>query len=175
MSLTLYNNIYQRYFIDSKKVDDDINICVKLLKKTQRLYFIGNGGSNAICSHMANDFNKNAKLFSLSFTDSATVSCFTNDFGTDNSITEWLKLHFTNNDVLIAISSSGESNNIINACSYAKQCGATIITLSGFEANNRLAQLGTVNFHVPANQFGIVECFHQIILHAILDEYVNQL
>ena len=82
---------------------------------------------------------------------------------------EWLKIYFSEGDVLVAISSSGNSPNIVNAVSEATKKGK-VITLSGFKPDNKLKAMGDLNFYINASNYGIVECFHQVILHVILDE-----
>jgi D-sedoheptulose 7-phosphate isomerase len=145
---------------------------VELLKPVKRMLFIGNGGSNAICSHMMEDFMKIARKQTLSFSDPALITCFANDYGYENALKEWINFNFQDGDVLVAISSSGESKNILNAASAHLSKGGALITLSGFEKGNSLSKLGTINFQTPIKNYGVVECFHQVILHSILDELV---
>jgi len=83
---------------------------------------------------------------------------------------EWLGIYGQAGDVLVAISSSGNSMNIVNAVEKANALGMSAITLSGFKPDNKLRKLGHVNFYIPESDYGIVECFHQVILHAILDD-----
>ncbi len=159
-------------FYNSETIFNELNKTIALInenKNSSRIFFIGNGGSNSICSHMMEDFAKILKIKTYCFSDPALVTCFSNDYGYENAIKEWLKIFFSEKDILIAISSSGESNNIINSVNYVKSLNSKIITLSGFDENNRLKKLGDLNFHVPSNSYGIVECLHQIILHMVLD------
>ena len=104
-----------------------------------------------------------------SFSDAALFTCYANDFGYDKAMAEWLKMFFTREDLLVAISSSGESANILNAVKYAKDQGGKVITLSGFKPENSLKKLGDINFHIDVSSYGIAECYHQVILHIILD------
>lgn len=124
-----------------------------------------------ICSHMYEDYAKIGKFKTYIFSDPALITCFSNDYGYENAMAEWLKIYFNKNDLLIAVSSSGNSMNIVNAANTAKGLGANIITLTGFKPDNKLRKLGNVNFYLPIENYGIVECFHQVILHALLDEY----
>jgi D-sedoheptulose 7-phosphate isomerase len=143
-----------------------------ILKQSGDIYFIGNGGSNAICSHMLEDYAKIAGFRTFSFTDAALITCFSNDYGYENAMAEWLKIYMKENDTLVAISSSGNSKNIIHAANTAKEHKAHVITLSGFKEANPLRQLGDVNYYLPIENYGVVECFHQVILHSMLDEFV---
>lgn len=169
MQLNSYKSVFESYF-DRKDVEDDIRRSVELIRNSTRsIFFLGNGGSNSICSHMMEDFMKLAGYPTYSFSDAALITCYANDFGYDKAMAEWLKVFFTEADLLVAISSSGESVNILNAVKYAKDKGGKVITLSGFRSENSLKQLGDINFHIDVSSYGIAECYHQVILHIILD------
>lgn len=171
MQIDLYNKAFAEYF-ESEAIRKGISEAVAMIKPAKRLIFIGNGGSNSICSHMMEDYMKIASKQTLSFTDAALITCFANDYGYENAMAEWVNFSFQPGDILVAISSSGESKNIVNAVNRHKSNGGIVITLSGFESNNTLSTLGDINFNTPGRNYGIVECFHQVILHAILDELV---
>jgi D-sedoheptulose 7-phosphate isomerase len=160
---------YFEQFFKSSETDRQLNEAARIIKKSKRIFFIGNGGSNSICSHMMEDFGKMARIPSLAFSDPALITCYANDYGYDRAMEEWLKLHFTDGDLLVAISSSGESANILNAVKFVNTVSSNTITLSGFKENNSLRKLGALNFHVPVTNYGIVECYHQVILHIALD------
>ena len=172
MQINLYKKIFNEYFSSDNFVNN-IDKAIKTVVSSRRLIIIGNGGSNAVASHLAEDFQKTANIPALCFSDPALITCFANDYGYDKAIAEWLKRHITDGDCLVAISSSGESKNILNAAAYASLQKVDIISLSGFKNNNTLSNKGIVNFHIPAENYGIVECYHQIIMHIILDEIVN--
>ncbi|MBL7699628.1 MAG: SIS domain-containing protein [Chitinophagaceae bacterium] len=169
MQIDSYRKAFDGYF-SKPDVERDIKAAVDLIKtKARSIFFLGNGGSNSICSHMMEDFMKLAGYPTYSFSDAALITCFANDFGYERAMAEWLKVFFTENDVLVAISSSGESKNILNAVSYAKSKGGKVITLSGFKNDNSLKRSGDINFHIDVSSYGIAECYHQVILHIILD------
>lgn len=169
MQIDLYKRTFLKYF-DAPDIVENISQAVKMLNSTKRIIFIGNGGSNSICSHMMEDYMKIASKQTLSFSDPALITCFANDYGYENALTEWINFNFQDGDVLVAISSSGESKNILNAVSKHQNLGGQVVTLSGFNENNSLSKSGNINFIVPEKNYGIVECFHQVILHVILDE-----
>jgi len=156
-------------FLNSKLIEEQILDCVKIIKQHKRIFFIGNGGSNSICSHLMEDFAKVLKYESFSFTDPALITCFSNDYGYDKAMVEWLKVYYKSEDILVAISSSGNSANINNAVDYANSVNQNVITLTGFKKDNLLSKKGKVNFYLNAQSYGIVECYHQTILHSILD------
>ena len=169
MQLDNYKNIFISYFSAAKTVSQ-ISEAVKLIGSAKRIFFIGNGGSNSICSHMMEDFAKIAGFPTLSFSDAALITCFANDYGYENAIAEWMKIHYMEGDMLVAISSSGKSKNILNSVDLVRSKNGKVVTLSAFKADNPLSQKGDINFHIEADNFGIAECFHQVILHVILDE-----
>jgi len=164
----IYKDIFDSYF-KSDGFKSDFQEALSVLKQTRRVFFIGNGGSNSICSHMYEDFAKIGGYQTFTFSDAALITCFANDYGYENAMAEWLKIYAQQGDVLIAISSSGNSPNILNAVSVAKNKQSSVITLSGFKDNNKLKSTGDVNFYINAENYGVVECYHQVILHSILD------
>lgn len=135
----------------------------------KKLMFIGNGGSAGICSHMATDYSKNGNMRSLAFNDGSMLTCLGNDLGYENVFAKQIDLHAAPGDLLIAISSSGRSRNILEGVAVARKRGCRIVTLSGFGADNPLRKLGDVNFYLPSDQYGYVEIGHLAICHAILD------
>jgi len=134
-----------------------------------KVMFIGNGGSAGVCSHMAIDFSKNGGIRSVVFTDGSALTCLSNDFGFENVFSEQVALHGKAGDVLIAVSSSGRSANILKAAEVARQVGISLFTFSGFDADNPLRRMGEYNLHIPSHEYGMVEVGHQLILHAVLD------
>ena len=169
MQIDLYKSAFNDFF-DSPEIKKYISAAVDLLKPAKRLIFIGNGGSNSICSHMMEDYMKIARKQTLSFTDAALITCFANDYGYENAMKEWIQFSFQPGDILVAISSSGESKNILHAVDAHLSLGGPVITLSGFMKDNSLSKRGVINFQTSVKNYGVVECFHQVILHAILDE-----
>lgn len=137
-----------------------------------KVVLIGNGGSAAIASHHAIEFLKNGGIRALSLNDPAALTCLSNDLGYTNVFSEQLKLQGLKGDLLIAISSSGQSVNILKAVEIARTNGMKIATFSGFQPDNLLRGRGDVNFYVNSNQYGFVEVAHHALIQAILDIYV---
>jgi D-sedoheptulose 7-phosphate isomerase len=135
-----------------------------------RIFFIGNGGSAAVASHMAIDWSKNGGFATFGPGDAAHMTCISNDISFENVYSHLIDRHGQLGDVLFAISSSGMSGNILHAVHAAKDKRMNVITLSGFGKGNFLRGAGQVNFYVPASQYGTVEISHLAILHSILDE-----
>lgn len=134
-----------------------------------KVIFIGNGGSAAIASHMAIDFWKNGGIRAICFNEGALLTCIGNDYGYHEVFARPLQAFADQGDVLVAISSSGKSRNILNGVEVARKKGCAIVTLSGFDSSNPLFSQGDMNFHVPSCQYGPVEVAHQYILHCVLD------
>lgn len=138
-------------------------------KKQSQVFFIGNGGSSAIASHMTADFMKNGGMNTYSLYDSAVTTCMGNDFGYEYIFSKPMEFLVKENDLVVAISSSGNSDNIINAIKIARDKGADIITLTGFKQDNKLKQLGDINVYVPIERYGIVESIHNLVLQQVVD------
>jgi D-sedoheptulose 7-phosphate isomerase len=134
-----------------------------------KLIFVGNGGSAAIASHMATDYSKNGGVRALALNDASMLTCLGNDLGYDRVFAKQIELHARRGDLVIAISSSGRSANILNAVDAAAAAGCTIVTLSGFTPDNPLRRKGERNFYVASDRYGFVEIGHLTICHAVLD------
>ena len=143
----------------------------KLRRNKKTLYIIGNGGSNAIASHAAIDFLNTCKIKVMPLVDSSQITCMANDFGYENVFSKSLEIMMERDDVLIAISSSGMSKNIINAVELFKQKKGYIITYSGFNKNNKLAKLGNINFWLNSKDYGQVEIGHALLIHLLTDTF----
>ena len=179
---------YKKYFKDYNKSIYDLldNFDLSLIEKTAELiseckknngkvYVVGNGGSSSIASHVSVDFAKVANIPSDTFNNANLITCFANDYGHDNWVKEAIRAYTKPNDMLILISSSGTSKNIVNAAKYCKDNKISLITLSGFNINNPLAQLGNVNIHIPSEKYNFIEMSHHIILVSIVDIFAENL
>lgn len=137
--------------------------------KSNKVIFIGNGGSAGISSHMAIDYQKNGGIPTMAFNDGAALTCLSNDLGYDQVFAKQIDMHGRKGDLLMAISSSGRSANILNAVMIARSGGCGICTFSGFKPDNPLRTMGDFNFYVPSSEYGFVEIAHLTLCHAILD------
>lgn len=171
-----FNELAKLFFNDKKNIRN-MNKCIGLLKKIKKhgsvVYIIGNGGSAAVAEHIAIDLTKNAGLKALAVSGTPMLTTFSNDYGYENVFKKYIERFATKNDVLIAISSSGQSKNIVNACRAATKKKLKIITLSGFQADNPLRKLGHINFWVESKAFGYLEMLHGMILHWINDSLIG--
>lgn len=143
------------------------------VRKT-RLFFIGNGGSSAIASHMTADFMKNGGMNTYSLYDNAVITCMGNDYGYEYIFSKPLEFLLCQDDLLVAISSSGNSPNIVNAIEVARKKKASVITFTGFKPDNKVRQMGNINVYVPADKYGVVESIHNLILQQIVDEIMER-
>ena len=136
---------------------------------------VGNGGSSAIASHFSVDLTKNAGVRCINFNEADLITCFSNDYGFEQWVAKAIEFYGDEGDVLIAISSSGSSENMINGCKAARdQNFSSVITFSGFNSSNTLHQLGDVNVWVDSKAYNYVENIHQIWLLAIVDLVIGK-
>ena len=150
------------------------SMLIKAVKeKNGKLLFCGNGWSAAIASHCSFDFTKAASIRAINFNESDLLTCFANDYGYENVFSAAVDFYADKNDLLILISSSGESANILNAAKKAKDINIPIITFSGFSSKNSLRKLGDVNLWADSSGYNIVECVHQIWLLNLCDYMIG--
>lgn len=138
-------------------------------ERQSQLFFMGNGGSSAIASHMTADFMKNGGMNTYSLYDNAVTTCMGNDYGYEYIFSKPMEFLVREGDLVVAISSSGNSSNIVNAIKTAKTKKATVITFTGFRADNAAKSLGDINIYVPYEKYGVVESIHNLILQQIVD------
>ena len=165
------------YFANAKPVESELFfkeiklILSELKEKRNKIFFFGNGASAAFANHMALDFSKNGGILSRSLSDSALLTALANDYSYEQSMVEFLKIEqVTKDDLIITISSSGNSRNIINALNYAKANKIQSLSLSGLKSDNKSIKLSNHSIYVPMKTYGMVECIHQVLLHLMLDE-----
>ncbi len=144
-----------------------------------RVFSCGNGGSAAIANHMQCDHVKNVRtatdlttqVLSLS-TNVELLTAIANDMGYDNVFVYQLQSQSRPGDVLMAVSSSGRSPNIVRALTWAREHGLRTIALTGFDGGAARAVAEAV-VHVDCTNYGVVEDLHQTVMHA-LAQYVRQ-
>lgn len=178
---------YTSKLINIIKGFDDMSIShiVELLEKSHNsnstIYILGNGGSAATASHMENDLGiglkiRNIRNFNVqSLSDNSSVcTAIANDIGYENIFYTQLKNNIKEEDLVIAISCSGNSKNIIKAVKYAKKMNSKIIGMTGFDGGE-LRTLSDVNFHIETEkgEYGLVEDAHMILDHLLFSYYIN--
>jgi len=142
-------------------------IC-KLKYRNGTLFLIGNGGSNAIISHVAVDIINAYGVKVNPLTDSSLITCIANDFEYKNVFSRVLQKTMTKEDILLAVSSSGQSKNIVNAVLATKTLGAKVITFTGFSKENPVRELGDYNVWLDSDNYMIVETGHSFLLHLLV-------
>ena len=172
--LKTYFDEFQKVFSDySSTLDQLIDLKNRIIKTNNnfgKVIIVGNGGSAAIASHFSVDLTKNAKVRSINFNESDLITCFANDYGFENWISMAIEFYAEKEDLVILISSSGTSQNMLNAADKAKELGiSNLITFSGFSNKNPLSQKGDINFWVNSEAYNFVENIHQIWLLSLVD------
>ena len=176
------NNYFSNYFdelinvLNQKKssldFDKVIKMFLKVKKSGKKVMIFGNGGSASIASHFSSDLTNISKIKCMNFNEANLITCFANDFGFENWIKRTVEHFYEKGDLLILISSSGESLNMIKASNFAIKNKLNLITLTGFNKNNSLRKKGKVNFWVDSKKYNIVENTHQIILLSLVDYFI---
>lgn len=149
--------------------DEAVRMLLALHAADRKAMVIGNGGSAAIASHMVNDLSKSANLRAMAFNDFSLITALANDDGYEHAYETCVQQWAQADDVLIAISSSGKSKNMLLAVAAAQAAGARVITLTGFRSDNPLRRLGDLNIHIAAEDYGMVELAHSILTHYLTD------
>ena len=178
------NKFFTDYFefmqagMESVNYDDLIATAEKIQvvsQKGNKLIIAGNGGSAAMASHVSVDFTKAAGIRAINFNEADLLTCFANDYGYERVFEKAVEFYGNCGDLLILISSSGNSQNVVNAAKRAKELKMGVITFSGFNRGNPLSQLGDINFWVESRAYNIVEMTHHIWLLAIVDYIIGDI
>lgn len=165
----------QKYIIEINK-KKLIFLKEKILKKKNKnkIIVIGNGGSSSLASHFSVDMTKNAKIRTINFNETNLISCFSNDYGFENWIKKSVEYYCEKDDILIAISSSGKSKNIIKAAKFFKKNFGLVVTFTGMNINNPLKKTGDINFHVNSLSYNLIENIHQFYLLLLVDLIIGK-
>ncbi len=172
-----YLQKYNQDFLEISNINKDIQRkIIKLIKmilntkkNKKKIIIVGNGGSAAIASHFSVDMTKNGLIRCINFNESNLLTCFSNDYGYENWVKEALKFYSDNGDLIILISSSGNSLNMINAAKFAKSKKNALVTFTGFYGKNKLSKHGSINFIVNSKSFNFIENTHQYWLLSLVD------
>ena len=177
-------NFYKDYFqlVSNKIKDVDYTLldrAVEMIKTTsqngKKVIIAGNGGSAAMASHISVDLTKNAGIRCINFNEADLLTCFANDYGYEEWVKRSLIFYADKGDLVILISSSGSSKNMINGAKFAKEMGLSLITFSGFKSENPLLKLGDINFYVDSKGYNIVEMTHHIWLVSMVDRIIGKI
>ena len=172
-----YMDLYKQTIFDDlvySKLEEIKLIFQNASKTGNKILLFGNGGSAAMASHCAVDLTKNAAIKAITLNEYDLITCFANDYGFENWISQAIKFYSNPGDVVVLISSSGESRNMINASDESLNMGLTLITVSGFDKNNSLSVKGEINLWVDSLSYNIVEMTHHIWLLAVVDSIIGK-
>lgn len=164
--------------LDKLSLEKMIEIIMEAYKKDKKIYILGNGGAASTSSHIACDLGKGTlarvydrtekRLHVISLTDNvALMTAYANDLSYDDIFIQQLRNLIQAEDVVIAISGSGNTKNVLNAVSYAKKMGAKTVGLTGFGIGGKLAQISDVPIVVKTNHYGPIEDVHMMIGHLV--------
>lgn len=143
-------------------------------KKKGLIFFCGNGASATMAEHMSHDWFQNAEVNTLTCAETAHITAISNDISFEDVFSYRINRILSDRDILVTISSSGNSPNIVKALKAGREKGAYCITFSGKGADNKSRKMGDLNFYVPLDTFGLVESAHAVILHAVLDNFLEK-
>ena len=166
--------------IDQTKLAKAADILLNAYKNLKTLYVCGNGGSASISNHLACDHGKllatdtdlQPRVQSLS-TNIEVITAIANDISYDQVFVHQLKLVANPGDILMTVSSSGDSENVVQAAQWAREFGLEVISMTGF-LGGRTAKISNVNLHVDGDNYGVIEDVHQSLMH-LLGQYLRQL
>ena len=176
-------DFFNRYFqtinkkvgqIELDKLEQIAGLIEKADSMRKKIILVGNGGSAAIASHASVDFTKGAGIRATNFNEADLLTCLANDYGYEHWVEKALEFYADPNDLVILISSSGRSPNILNGANQATRMGLVLITLSGFSAQNPLCNQGDVNLWVDSVDYNTIEITHLTWLLAVIDFLIEK-
>ena len=157
--------------LQSAHMEDEFQKYQNSFRSHKRIIILGNGGSSSVASHISQDYMKfEGKKVSI-LSDPSMITMLSNDFGYENAYKKFLEYYVEDDTLVVIISSSGESINMINCMNYCENHGISYGVLTGFHPHNTLqrnAQYAKWNYHVDSDSYGVVECVHQIFLHGVV-------
>ena len=169
--LTDYLNKFAKILINYNNKDflKIVKILEGIKRNKKKVILVGNGGSAAMASHVSVDLTKMCKIRAVNFNEADLLTCFSNDYGYENWVQKALSSYADRGDLLICISSSGESKNIINGAKFAKKMGCKVITLTGFDKKNKVRKIGHINLWAESQNYNFIEMTHHTWLLSIVD------
>ena len=162
-------HFFHRYFETVAEKLDDIDPAELVRVAAMVRQACSSGGSAAMASHVAVDLTKTAGIRAVNFNEADLLTCFANDYGYENWVSKALEFYADPGDLVVLISSSGASQNMVNGAEQANSMGLAIISLSGFSPDNPLRRRGDLNLWVASDSYNIVEMTHHVWLVAIVD------
>ena len=171
-----YYSRYQKILFDSRDDKSIIKLRNAIFETNQnngKLIFVGNGASASLASHAATDFTKQAKIPSVAFNDHNLITALSNDYGYRNWVAKAIEFYSNPNDMVIFISVSGESSNLIEGIDFANKISLSTTSLTGANKTNSLKGKSQYSLWVNSNAYNIVESIHTIWITLIIDLFVG--
>lgn len=172
-----YFGRYRRAIFEAQPYDKLIelkDLLVAVRDGGGKIIMAGNGGSAATASHCAVDFTKNAGVRCINFNEADLITCLANDYGYERWLAKALEFYADDGDVVILISASGKSPNMVAAAEYARKRNVVVVTLTGFAEDNPLRMLGHLNLWVDSRAYNVIEMTHQVWLLAVCDLIIGR-
>jgi len=159
--------------IDAEKINQLANLILKK-KIKNKIYIFGNGGSSSTANHFAVDMTKNAKVNVDSFSNDDLITCFSNDYGYENWIANVLRYQAKKKDLVIFVSVSGNSPNLVNGVKFCRKNSIDTFSLTGCNKNNKLNKLSNNFFWINSKSYNQVEIVHHMLLLTVVDVIIGR-
>ena len=178
------NTFFNNYFCKISKLLNDISfkelnkiydLILKTSKKKGKILIFGNGGNISTAAHFATDMTKNAKIKTMVFNDPNLITCFSNDYGFNQWVKKTIEYYGSKKDLIILLSVSGESQNLVNAAKYCKKNKINCISISGFKRNNSLSRYAKISLWINSKSYNLVEIIQMTILLSFIDKKIGSL
>lgn len=178
MKKSFYNSYFKKitnalFGVETNKIDSLYKLIIKTSRSKSTIFLFGNGANISTASHVATDFTKNAKIKTISPNDSNLITCFSNDYGFKNWIVKTLEYYTSKKDLVILLSASGQSKNLIKAAEYCRKKKITVVTITGFKKKNSLSKKGNLNLWIDSKAYNIVEIAQMGILLSMIDKKIG--
>jgi D-sedoheptulose 7-phosphate isomerase len=179
MTKVFFENYFEILNKLLEKVDKNnvLNLYDLVLKKSKKgkIFIFGNGANISNSAHFATDMTKNGKINVQVLNDPNLITCFANDYGFDNWIKKTIEYYGNKNDLMIFLSASGESKNLVNAAKYCNKNRIFSASITGFKKNNSLSKYCNLNLWVNSNSYNLIEICQMTILSSLVDKKIGKL
>lgn len=164
-----YNLVNTLDFESAVQFAKNVFSLIETKPSSNKVIFMGNGASYTIANHASLDYMSQIGVTTMVVSDPAVLTAFSNDFGYDQALKRFVQINYNPGDILVCISSSGNSQNVVNAAEYVKTLGGNVISFTGFSKDNKLSRIADQNFWVDSKVYNVVESIHNLWLAMICD------